>query len=293
MARRAIRVVTFNRNEEAAVSALFDDLLMRGPWQPIRGTLGAPRVQRAYARDDWQLEHVPLKAQGNVLAAVHLADFFASRSASTDSIVFYGCAGSLSAVNSRSVFLVESAQYLSLGKVRSAPPPSTEVVTLNNKWLCHTSPAAHEPPLAPVVFPLCSPGGGSTLDLAKLTQLPVARVAATDKVIAVPPRTPPPALLSGMAGNQYTPDQWTYGEALGLMEVTSPHPVIIDMESYGIGRLAHALSLQEYVAILRVTTDALTDHARSDAEQERLLLDGRFVLAHVLRHLFIGLTSAI
>jgi hypothetical protein len=292
MARRTIRVVTFNRNEEAAVSVLFDELLMRGPWQSIRGAVGARRVQRSYGRDEWQLEHVPLKAQGNVLAAVHLADFFANRT-TTDSIVFYGCAGALRPADTRSVFLVESAQYLSLGKVRPAQSASTELVTLNNKWLCHTSPASHEAPLAPVVFPLCSPGGASMLDLVKLTQLPVARVAATDKVIAVSPSPPPSPAISGMAGNEYHPDQWTYGAALGLMEATSPNPVIVDMESYGIGRLAHALSLQEFVVILRVTTDALTDHARSDSEQEQLLLDGRLVLAHLLRHLFVGLTSII
>jgi hypothetical protein len=291
VARRNIRIVTFNQNEEAAVDALFDDLLMSSAWSPARTTLGARRLRRPYGADEWRVEHVPLKAQGNVSAAVELANFFATRDPAYDSVVFYGCAGAVTPGTTASVFLVESAQYLSLGKVRPGIAPGQELVTLNNKWLCHLRPAGDAMPLPPVTFPLCATTGISALPA--LTRLPVARVAATDKVVTVPVSVPPNPVASVMAGNEYAPEQWSYGQALGLMVATSPNPVIVDMESYGIGRLAHALSMAESVTILRVTTDALTDHARSDAEQLSMLVKGRVVLAHVLRHLFSGLVSAI
>lgn len=283
--------MTFNRNEEGAVNRLFDDLLNTAVWTPGRERSGIRRVQRGFGADVWQLDHVPLKAQGNVHAAVQLADFFTDREAPNDSIVFYGCAGALSPSDAESVFLVENAQYLSLGKVRRGTAPLSEVVTLNNKWLCNLTPRADVAPLGVVTFPICSPGGGRTIDLPAVTGLPVASVAATDKVITVGPTAPPSFVIAGMAGKEYSPAQWRYGTALGLMEATSARPVIVDMESYGIGRVAHALFLEESVAVLRVTTDALTDKARSDEAQQDLLLRGRVILAHVLIHLFAGLGS--
>jgi hypothetical protein len=282
---KSIRVVSFNANEQAAVDSLLDDLLYDGDWEP-----GDPpplrRLTSGGDRERWSLTHVPLMAQGNVMAAVQLADFFTRREADAEFIVFYGCAGALTPEDARSVFLVHSATYLALGSVDPPVDRDTdeEVVRLNNKWLCHLDPPADVAPLTPAIFPLCT--GHGTIDVPQLTGLPVARVAATEKVLRVAPSAVPIPTGEYAAGRVYPKSPWSYAAALALIQDTSQFPVIVEMESYGIGLLANALGLQDSVVVLRVTTDTLEDHADSDMDQADLLMEGRDVLGSLLLHLF-------
>ena len=89
---KQIVVVSFNENEAEAVNGLLDDLAS-GPPSPWRRD-GETAVQRPCGPDQtWLLRHVPLRAQGNVLAAGQLAAQFA-RSEPPDYVVFFGCAWS-------------------------------------------------------------------------------------------------------------------------------------------------------------------------------------------------------
>ena len=58
------------------------------------------------------------------------------------------------------------------------------------------------------------------------------------------------------------------------------------MESFGIGRIAEALQIQDRVVVLRVTTDTLTNHINSDNDQRALLENGRHMLGRVVGILF-------
>ena len=55
------------------------------------------------------------------------------------------------------------------------------------------------------------------------------------------------------------------------------------MEAYGIGQAANSLRMLERVVALRITTDAMVNHADSDSAQQELMLDGRLVLARLLQ----------
>lgn len=137
--KRALAVVSFNLNEARAVDMLLDDLVtgVPSPWD------GERAIRRPYGAEEWHIEHVPLAAQGNVLAGAQLAEFFTDHDP-PDYVVFYGCAGALNRADANSVFLVQHANYLSLGTVeRSAGP--LEKVTLKNKWLCHVTPQEVDP----------------------------------------------------------------------------------------------------------------------------------------------------
>lgn len=281
---KTITVVSFNENEANAVEMLLDELLARAdsPWRKGRGRL-RPVIRDGGADLRWSIQHVALRAQGNVIAAAQLAAEFA-RVDSPDFVVFYGCAGAIHPSHQASVVLVKSVNYLSLGTVEDHA--GAERVTLKNKWLCHLRPPGDVEPLGQALFPIA--GGGAPVDLCALSGLPTAHVAATDKVIRVRPGVAPDRLANPPPHSLYASAEWTYGTALGLvLQDNIGTPVLVEMESYGIGAIAAALRFEERVVVLRVTTDALTNHSGPDghARQRDLLEQGRAALALVLLRL--------
>ncbi len=276
-----ISVVSFNQNEQRAVDQLLSDLASGAP-SPWRRS-GEQTIERDFGEEVWKLQHFPLNAQGNVVAAVRLAELFAPLRKVPDFVVFYGCAGALEKEHTRSVFLVEAVNYLSLGTV-VADGAGGETVTLKNKWLCHTPPPSDVRPLPLGIFPLCS--GSGSFDLRALSGLPGARVAATDKVIRVGRGSAPAPTVAGPPDTYYAKNEWTYGDALDFVASGHEKILLVEMESYGISRIAEALNIQDRVVVMRVTTDALTDHGKSDDDQHSLLMQGRTVLGHLLASLF-------
>lgn len=273
---KSIAIVSFNLNEERAVDLLLSDIASGGPSPWARD--GERGIKRTYGSAEWRVHHVPLRAQGNVLAGAQLAEFFRDHQP-PDYVVFYGCAGAIAAEDDASMFLVRHVNYLSLGTVEQ-PPDEAERITLKNKWLCHVNPAADVDPLDVVSFPMCIPGS-TRLDLCALSGIPAARVAATDKVVRIGPGAVPSPVQAGPPHDRYAKDEWSYGQALALVAQASDS-VIVEMESYGIGRTAQALKIEDRVVVLRVTTDALKDHAHSDDRQRDLLERGRHVLGRLL-----------
>ena len=285
-----IGVVSFNENEAFAVDSLLSDLASGAP-SPWRRE-GPQAIARDYGTDTWRLEHFSLLAQGNVVAAAALAAQFAGTNPKLDFVVFYGCAGAVEPLDVGEVFFVQRAHYLSLGKVApigtEGDGEDGELVTLKNKWLCHLLPPVDAEPLAPGVFPLCSNSG--PVDIPAITGLPTARVAATDKVVTVPVGVAPEAKEPGPPHDLYEKKEWTYGEALGFVAETAG-PLLVEMESFGIARVAEALDILDRVVVLRVTTDRLVDHSRpvgpqGEDRQRRLLLQGRAVLGYLLAKLY-------
>jgi hypothetical protein len=275
-----IEVVSFNENEAAAVEWLLDDLASGAPSPWARA--GSDAIERPFGTGQtWRLKHVPLRAQGNVLAAAQLAAQFA-QGVRPDHVVFFGCAGAVDPVEAESAFLVQSVNYLSLGTVDEED--GAELVTLKNKWLCHLQPPGDVQPLSPVTFPMAQ-GGQAPVDLCALTGIPPVHVAATDKVVRIGPASAPQPSFAGMPHDRYDKKEWSYGQALGLVQGATPE-VIVEMESFGIGCIAQALKFQDEVAVLRITTDTLTDHSSSDADQQRLLLEGAKLLGLVVLALF-------
>jgi len=275
-----IAVVSFNRNEERAVNQLLDDLLAEdgSPWTSQARNL---IVRSAGSDEKWSIQHVPLRAQGNVMAAGQLASFFHNRRKAPDYVVFYGCCGAVREDHEASVFLVRHVTYVSLGTV-SEDRNRKEQVTLKNKWLYELHPPAEVRPLERITFPLSIPGGGS-LDLPSITGLPVARVASTDKVVHAGPTRPPTPGRRGL----FPPDEWSYRETLALLQKEAEaDPLLVDMESYGIARIASALDITGRVAVLRVTTDRLTNKAHANRAQAELTMRGRYALGHLLYGLF-------
>lgn len=103
-----IGVVSFNQNERLAVDELLSDLaIATSPWQRA----GEQAIKRRFGNDDWRLEHFPLNAQGNVVAAVQLAKLFGSSLGTPNFVVFYGCAGAVDPKHTHSAFLVEAVNY--------------------------------------------------------------------------------------------------------------------------------------------------------------------------------------
>lgn len=279
---KSIGVVSFNANEARAVSLLLDDLAngIPSPWQRE----GDDAVRRVVGSgQEWRVEHVALLAQGNVLAAARLAEFFQDHQKAPDYVVFYGCAGAVDPQHAASMFLVQGVNYLSLGTV-AQHGGQPETVTLKNKWLCHLTSRADAGPLEAVNFPMCNPGA-APLDLCKLSGVPSARVAATDKVVRIAPSMVPTPVQAGPPHDRYAKGEWSYGQALALV-AQAPGVVIVDMESFGIGRIAQALQIEDRVVVLRVTTDVLTDHVHSDDVQRDLLEQGRYMLGRVLAVMF-------
>jgi nucleoside phosphorylase len=275
----SVAIVSFNANERDAVDELLADLANGAP-SPWR-LAGQRSIERDFGPDLWRLEHLPLLAQGNVVAATQLAELFKGRQQPPDFVVFYGCAGAVEPDHVESVFLVKTANYASLGTVEQEN--GKERVTLKNKWLCHTYPPGDAEPLEVAVFPLCF--GNGPINLPTRSGIPTARIIATDKVVRVGPKPLPAPALPTPPHDSYTKDEWTYGQALTLV-ANAGDVVLVEMESYGIGRIAQALDIQDRVVVMRVTTDALTDHRSSDASQRELLRQGRQVLGRLLVSLF-------
>jgi hypothetical protein len=276
---KRIVVVSFNGNERTAVDELLSDICTGAPSPWARD--GELEIARSFDGTEWKLEHVPMLAQGNVIAGAQLAEFFADR-AFPDYVVFYGCAGALRHEDSASAFLVRFANYLSLGTVQ--PDGPRERVTLKNKWLCDLDPPGDVEPLPAVSFPLTI-AGRAAIDVRSLTGIPVARIVATDKVVRVRPTGVPAPVVSAPPRDLYAKEEWSYAQALGLW-MGSGEPVLVEMESYGIGRIAQALQISDRVVVLRVTTDTLADHADSDLAQRDILLHGRALLGRLIAILF-------
>ena len=285
MARKHISIISFNRNEAAAVEHLLNLLSISSVWHRN----GQTRIERTVdpGGHTWILEHIGLNAQGNVVAATQLASRFRAGTEPPAYVVFYGCAGAVNGGDGGSVFLVDSVNYLSLGTVD--PTDGTgERVTLKNKWLCHvddsgTPPEDQPKPLETLRFPLCVPGK-SHIDLPLLTGIPVARVLATDKVIRAAPTSPPTPSVLGPPHDIYAKAEWTYREALALFAATQA-VAIVEMESYGIAALMQVLGIADRVAVLRVTTDSLADKNATDDDQGTLLVEGIAALARVVETL--------
>ncbi|HEX4438234.1 MAG TPA: hypothetical protein VH061_15730 [Solirubrobacteraceae bacterium] len=264
---------------------LLSDLASGAPSPWRRG--GERSVERDFGPDRWSLKHFPLLAQGNVVAAAQLAELFRVGQQAPDFVVFYGCAGAVESQHAESVFLVKTANYASLGTVEQ--DGGNERITLKNKWLCHTYPPGDAEPLEVAVFPLCF--GNGTINLPERSGIQTARVVATDKVVRVGPGSLPAPAMLAPPHDSYLKGEWTYGQALTLAAAAGD-VVLVEMESYGIGRIARALDIQDRVVIMRVATDALTDHQSSDAKQRELLRQGRQILGHLLVSLFAPSLSA-
>jgi hypothetical protein len=269
-------IVTFNEREAAAIQALFLALLNSlGGWRAS----GSDKVSVGSGRFTLTLRHVPLNSQGNVVAATSLAQLFNESNLNGDFTLFYGCAGVVDPKWLKQVFLVGEVTYASLGTVAAGRP---EHVTLKNKWICHTDPNEVQP-LDSVSFPNVL--GLGALDLEQITGFEIAHVLATDKVIKVGPApSAPPAKRTGPPHKVYTKAEWSYGDALALVQSEcGGKPLLVEMESFGIGMLAKALKIEDRTIVIRVTTDALTDHTGSDQQQADLLVQfNRSVLAIVV-----------
>lgn len=295
---KTIRVVTFNASETAAVKALFDDLRGHGStWSEEDGDDGARRIFRADGTDRWEVEHLALRAQGNVSAAAALAEFQSQTTSRPFAVlVFYGCAGVPTKAEVGSFYLVRSTTYVSLGKVWNATkgevgktaPASRwkERGEVASKWLVK-SPNEDDP--LPTLQADEDIGPGA-VHLARLVPCTLAHVAATDKVIEVDlgiDRAPSGALPKNT--------RWTYADALahvaGRIKAFEDPAMLIDMESYGILRMAKALGVSERVAIARVSTDALTDKADPEGlSPEALLTEANPLLGAVLFSILTGRT---
>jgi nucleoside phosphorylase len=283
MADLRLAIFSFTETEERAVRRLLEEASPPGgAWTRAFGR----QEISAMAPDGRTVEvaHRPIRAQGNVVAAAELAASVTDDDA--DLFLFYGCAGALDEEQIGDVHLVGSVSYASLGSVEAVPSkkrgrPARERVTLKNKWIVRTQPPKADP-LQTIAFP--SVLDDRQWDLPRTTGLDVAHVMATDKVIKVAPASiPPRPHHSGPTGPVHPPRDWTYAKALAQVHATVSWPVLIDMESYGIGRLTHALGVAGRVVVVRVVTDALTSKdAQTDAEQAQLLIDGRLGLARVI-----------
>lgn len=266
MADVTVAIFTFTSNEATAVTELlarlYVDLSVFGTtvWTPtkqgeevLEGRLSDGRTAR--------VEHHPLSAQGNVVAAAALSR--STRENRADYYVFYGCCGTVDSTLVGQVFRAERVSYLSLGVVVASP--DGEVVKLKNKWLVRTHPD-EQAPLAAIELRAGSagaPGSVSGFDL------PDAHILATDKVIKVSPGVAPVPIETLSSGPIYAKEDWTYSLALALYSGMATKPVLIDMESFGIASAMRALGLCERVVVLRVVTDALTDKA-DQSEQDQL-----------------------
>ncbi|MGD1257235.1 hypothetical protein ACKUT9_23745 [Mycobacterium seoulense] len=265
MADVTVAIFTFTRNEATAVTELLARLYVDLPvfgttiWTPakqgekaLEGRLSDGRTAR--------VEHHPLSAQGNVVAAAALSR--STRENRADYYVFYGCCGTLDEKLIGQVFRAARVSYLSLGVVIASP--DGEVVKLKNKWIVRTQPD-DQAPLDAIEMRAGSagaPGSVSGLDL------PDAHVLATDKVIKVSPGVAPVPIDTPSSGPVYAREDWTYSLALALYSGMATHPVLVDMESFGIASAMRSLGLCERVLVLRVVTDALSDKADQTEEDQ-------------------------
>jgi nucleoside phosphorylase len=272
----AITVITFNRDEQAAVDTLFE--LMREKTSEGWGGNNT-KMERRAGRQTWTLEHKPLLSQGNVVAGAALAELFTTFPKRPDYVVFFGCAGALNSDHMGKVFIIDGVNYLSLGAV----DPSCligEKVTLNNKWLCETEGSVGVGPLPRTAFPLMTAHG--PVDLPKLEGVGRAHIAATDKVVRVAAgKAPYPA-----SNGKYAQGPWSYAQALGHVAESVEGAILVEMESYGIGRAAYSLGILDQVIVMRVVTDLLADKNSTDGSRGELMKERIAPLGDLLRKLF-------
>jgi hypothetical protein len=279
---KSVRVVSFNGNEAAAVDALLDELSSHPPWETVESN--SPHLRRPVGDDAWEIEHVPLGAQGNVMAAAALADFVAQTVRRPLSVlVFYGCAGVSSDDLLKSAFIIETTSYVSLGKVTNQGDSNeTERATVASKWLTTVKDGDVKP--LPDLGLASGIGPGAVELIAKLPCSP-AHAVATDKVIDVEVGAASPTDAAGM----HVMAQWTYAEALAhAIDQRPDTTVLVDMESYGVARMSEALGVLDRVAIMRISTDTLGNHRDSDDNQRDWLMEGRYVLASLIHAIFTG-----
>jgi hypothetical protein len=212
-----VQVFTFTTNEATAVTELltrlYIDLPAFGPtvWTPtklgeevLEGRLSDGRTAR--------LEHHPLSAQGNVVAAAELTrSVWGNRDKKrADYYLFYGCCGAVKSELVGQVFRVKSVSYMSLGVVDTDDDaPGGEVVKLKNKWIVHTDPD-EQSPLKTIALPAGSPGVPGFVSGLGLLE---AHVLATDKVVRVSPGTAPEPKVEGPTP-VYQKGEWTYSQTL-------------------------------------------------------------------------------
>jgi hypothetical protein len=261
-----VAIFTFTRNEATAVTELLARLYIDLPvfgttvWAPTKQSEAALEGRLSDGRTA-RVEHHPLSAQGNVVAAAALSR--STRENRADYYLFYGCCGTVDSKLVGQVFRAARVSYLSLGVVVASP--EGEVVKLKNKWIVRTQPN-EQAPLDAIEFRAGSagaPGSVSGLDL------PDAHVLATDKVIKVSPGAAPVPIDTPSSGPVYASEDWTYSLALALYSGMGPNPVLVDMESFGIASAMRSLGLCERVLVLRVVTDALSDKA-DQLDQDQL-----------------------
>lgn len=283
MITKSVRVVSFNDNEAAAVDELLNELALSGIWTWDSVGENDRLLFRPVGADRWEIEHVPLRAQGNVVAAAALADFVAQTRRPLAVLVFYGCAGVSKKGLLNSVYLVRGTTYVSLGKVsRRRKQPDHECATVANKWITTVIDSDVAP--LPTVR-LSSKVGGGLVHLARELPCSVAHVAATDKVVCVDLDDVPPRDDDG----EFKKGQWSYAQGLAYVEEQQRDAsVLVDMESYGIARMTRALGVAHRVVIMRISTDTLGDHSGSDCNQAYRLRQGRHVLGSLIHAVFTG-----
>lgn len=270
-----IDIVTFNANEERAVEQFLDDLLQAWSAWSRAGRRGI----KLKGKNNVELNHMALNAQGNVVAAAQLAMAFADIEKRPDFVIFYGCAGAVDPAYVGEAFLIGSVSYASLGTVEPSGRAQGETVTLKSKWLCNTRNSGASP-LESIDFSEALSKGA--LNLQSATSLTTAHVVATDKVIRVAASLAPPRPLAGTPVH-YASGPWTYGDALAYVtQCYRASPVLVEMESFGIGKIAHALSFDDHVVIVRVVTDDLVGHRLSKQAQGDLLMAWRGILARLV-----------
>ena len=274
-------IFTFTQTEATAVNSLLemylDENLGATIWRAplgkteITGTLADGRTVR--------IEHMALRAQGNVTAAVELTraayDDEKTHGQFADYYIIYGCCGALDGALIGEIFRVSSVSYMSLGSVRpvggavaTALGTVTETVKLKNKWIVRTN--RDQEPLGSIDLPT---GARKAPGRLRLLDLPNASVLATDKVIEIPPAdTAPEYSGSYPAGLVFDPAEWTYGQTLAHCQQSVRGNVLIDMETYGIASAMGALGLENSVLVLRVVTDALVNKATQAAGRQLGLL---------------------
>jgi hypothetical protein len=286
-------IFTFTDTEFTAVRSLLNSYLDPNradspPWRVA--FLGGETITRTFADGRTaQIEHKPLRAQGNVTAAAELAraayGIPGTRDPQADYYIFYGCCGALDEELIGEAFRVSRVAYLSLGSVTNGasqarqlvtnkpePEPAgsktpaneasevvIETVKLKNKWIVRTDPD-NQQPLSSIPLPTGSKDAPGPL---MFLNLPDAFVLATDKVIKIPPaeNAPKESWIEHHGGPVYNQDEWTYGQALAHCKKYVPGPILIDMETFGIASTMRAMGLRERVLVLRVVTDALTNKA--------------------------------
>lgn len=279
MADVSIVIFTFTYNEATAVRSFLQSLIDDArPTVWTAMLLGETITATLSDGRSVQIQHKPLSAQGNTVAAAALGRAV-TESGDADYFFFYGCCGAIDGDLIGQAFRVATVSYISLGKVYKSAT-GDEAVRLKNKWIVRTEPS-DQAPLPTIVLP--AGGKGAPGSLTGL-DVPDAHALATDKVvhIAVASEAPNPIRVDNL-GPVYAKGEWTYAQALKQYADAAMGPVLVDMESFGIASAMRSLGLDERVIVLRVVTDALSDkEGQGDDDQLALLMGGLPTLAATL-----------